>query len=200
MKAAQFVTAPQGRATSRRALLSTLAAASVVRCADSFARPSDQTVQLLALGDESVTLERSVAGRRLSRFRYHNTENFFRGWRPGAEICADALYRAGIVLQLGLSSHLLDVGFNDQWCARNIGLRIDKSLALANLTGLGFQSADMALLAATLSPYGKWRNASFSNLDIGLAFTSEEVALLTRALLDRVREVNGHPRPSGWRR
>jgi hypothetical protein len=56
-----------------------------------------------------------------------------------------------------MSSHLLDVGFTDQWCARHIGLDVTRSLACANATGFGFESSDFDQLAAILSPYGKWR-------------------------------------------
>jgi hypothetical protein len=41
----------------------------------------------------------------------------------------DLLYRAGIVAQLGLSSHLINVGFADAWCARHVGLCVADGLA-----------------------------------------------------------------------
>src|SRR3546814_13716009 len=72
-------------------------------------------------------------GRSLSRWRYHRAEGFFPdnetrsigGWHR-------FLYFSGITAQLGLSAHLLDVGFPDEWNARYVGLRVAKSLAYAN--------------------------------------------------------------------
>src|SRR3546814_5853816 len=63
---------------------------------------------------------------------------------------SNLFYHVGIVMQLGLSSHLLDVGFDDQWCARHLAYRVAKSLAYANATGLGFEGPEVELLAAIL--------------------------------------------------
>lgn len=151
-------------------------------------------------GDEPVALQRSREGRSLSRFRYHNAESFFLRVEKGVvRHPTDKLYQIGIVLQLGLSSHLLDVGFSDAWCARHVGLQVAKSLAYANATGLGFESPSMELLAAILSPYSKWRHASVRDIASDFPFTAREVRTITRALLDRVHEVTGHSRPRGWR-
>lgn len=111
----------------------------------------------------------------------------------------DLLYQAGIVIQLGISSHLLDVGFDDHWCARHIGLRVAKSLAYANATGFNYDHPDTNLLAAVLTPYCKWRNAIMREQghDDG-PFSAAESRHLTRAMLERVRQVTGHPRPRGW--
>lgn len=139
------------------------------------------------------------AGRNLSRFRYHNAESFFLGIEIGVvPHPTDRLYQIGIVLQLGLSAHLLDVGFADAWYPHHIGLNVARSLAHANATGLGFKTTDMELLAAILSPYGKWRNASPRDVAPDFPFSTEELRMLTRALLDRVHQVTGHPRPRGW--
>src|SRR3546814_2147266 len=67
-------------------------------------------------------------GRSLSRWRYHRAEGFFPdnetrsigGWHR-------FLYFSGITAQLGLSAHLLDVGFPDEWNARYVGLRVARS-------------------------------------------------------------------------
>ena len=147
-----------------------------------------------------LVLRRTREGRQLSRFRYHNAEGFFRSSRiDGGNLRGDTLYSFGIATQLGLSAHLLDVGFDDRWCARNIGLHVARSLAYANATGFAFDSADFALLAAMLSPYSKWRDQSFRNAQPDFPFTHQEVRDLVRALLDHVREVTGHPFPRGWR-
>lgn len=41
------------------------------------------------------------------------------------------LYCAGIIALAGLSAHLLDAGFDDQWCAKYICHNIQKALAYA---------------------------------------------------------------------
>lgn len=144
---------------------------------------------------ELPILRRTAEGRILSRSRYHNAEEFFRG---ADNTTAAMLYNTGIVIQLALSSHLLDVGFDDVWCARHIGLHVAKSLRYANATGLNASSSDLARLVGVLSPYCRWRDA-----DVGPAvsqpFGGAKVERLTRELLERVREVTGHSRPRGWR-
>ncbi|MEJ2411274.1 MAG: hypothetical protein P8Y48_18755 [Novosphingobium sp.] len=112
---------------------------------------------------------------------------------------AGLLYHTGIVIQLGLSAHLIDVGFDDAWCARHLGLHLDRSLALANATGLDLDAPPIAALAGFLSPYGQWRHA-----DVGkppdYPFAPGEMRVLTRALLDHVRAVTGHGFPARGRR
>lgn len=182
--------------TSRRSLLSGLAAAGIipwtalVSGVAGAARP-DQPKEDLPL------LRRTPEGRALSRARYHRAEGFFRG---GDARLHDRipLYNVGIVLQLGLSSHLLDVGFDDAWCAQYIGLHIDKTLGYANATGLDASSHDLATLVAVLSPYGQWRNEDVEPSDCRCPFAYGQIRQLTRSLLDRVREVTGHRRPRSW--
>src|SRR3546814_20589458 len=65
------------------------------------------------------------------------------------------LYRAGIIAQAGLSAHLLDVGFDDDWCAKYIRHNIEKALAYSNASGLGWERREMQRLAEILSPYWK---------------------------------------------
>lgn len=149
---------------------------------------------------ELVPLRRTREGRRLSRIRYHNAEGFFAPVerrflsRQNAE-----LYHVGITLHLALSSHLLDVGFDDGWCAKNIGLYVNKSLEHANATGLGHDCSELKRLAGVLSPYGRLRNADVSTASSQCPFSNEQICWLTRELLERVREVTGHSRPRGWR-
>lgn len=184
----------QTGATSRRALLRAFALSPVALLpVAALGTPSEQSP---ALADGVPMLQRSSDGRRLSRFRYHNAESFFVAIEQGV-ICdlQDQLYQTGIVFQLGLSAHLLDVGFVDDWCARNIGLYVERSLAYSNATGLGLTSADMELLAATLSPYSRYRDVPPAVLHADFPFTSADIVTLTRALLNRVRESTGHPRP-----
>src|SRR3546814_1353653 len=109
--------------------------------------------------DLPIVRRRTKQGRSDSKFRYHNAEHFLlsieRGFAHGR---CHLLYQTGIVLQLAISAHLFDVGFTDDWCRRHIGLRIAKSLGYANATGFNYHDADTNLLAAILTPYGKWRN------------------------------------------
>lgn len=187
---------------SRRTLLGTLIAAPVV--APVFAPPWGEALASLhtVYDDEPITLVRSKAGRSLSRWRYHRAEGFFPDRDPSSiGGWHSFLYFSGITAQLSLSAHLLDVGFPDEWNARHIGLRVAKALAYANATGFGHDCPNMARLAAVLSPYCKWNQmrlfAEPEPDDAG--FTAPQVRALLRALLDRVRNVTGHPRPRGRR-
>jgi hypothetical protein len=188
--------------TSRRALLRALTAMPVA--VSSVTSPWNEALAALhkEYNDERALLCRSGEGRSLSRSRYHRAESFFDTLEAGILTSTDeVLYYSGIVAQLALSGHLLDIGFEDEWCARNIGLRVAKGLAYANATGLGHACPHMALLAAVLTPYWKWRQPRWDDptpADGG--FTADRVRPLLRALLNRVREVTGHPRPNGWRR
>lgn len=152
--------------------------------------------------DRPAEIVRSREGRSLSCFRYHNAESFCAGIDHGFfdKDCGEMLYQSGIVVQLAISSHLLDVGFADEWNARHIRLDVAKALAYANATGLGHHCPDMARLAAILSPYWKWGHAhrlDDPRPDSG-GFTATQVRPLLRGLLDRVHEVTGHPRPADW--
>ena len=187
------------RTTSRRAIVKALAITSCV-IFENEKLSCGEAVAAIVQTDQSVSLRRTPQGRRDSRFRYHNAEGFFRiVEHDHAQGRHDQLYRTGIVLQLGLSSHLFDVGFTDAWCARHIGLDISRSLACANATGLGFDIPEFGLLATSLSPYGKWRFARAEDGVEDPPFTPVQVRTLTRALLDHVHHVTGHSRPRGWR-
>lgn len=186
---------------SRRALLGALSAAPIVAAATS---PWHEAIAQLhrRYGDKAVTLVRSKAGRDFSLARYHRAEEFF----PEREARSPSdwhhfLYQAGIVAQLSLSSHLLDVGFPDAWCASHIGLRVAKSLVYANATGFGYDCPDTARLALVLTPYWKWNRSTLLDRapDDG-GFTPAEVHRLLRNLLDHVHHVTGHRRPRGWNR
>lgn len=146
----------------------------------------------------STLLCRSAEGRALSRVRYRNAESFYTAIRDGRVGRArEAYYQTGIVAQLALSAHLLDVGFNDIWCASHIGLDVAKSLECANATGLDFTSHDFQRMAAFLSPYSRWRNPDLiSASQQRCPVTIEQMAGLTRDLLDHVQRVTGHRAPS----
>lgn len=144
---------------------------------------------------EPVQLLRTREGRNLSRARYWRAEEFMLSLAPGAPGDGpDFLYHAGIVAQLALSSHLLDVGFPDAWCARYIGLHVARSLAYANATGFGHDCAETKRLADVLTPYWKWNRRSLADAprpnDGG--FTPDDIRALSRALLDHVCQVTGH--------
>lgn len=180
---------PGAMPTARTAVLPTLAA-----------RTSSSEVAALCKTHhvEPVRLLRTLEGRSLSRERYRRAEEFMLRVAPGAPTdWPDFLYQTGIVAQLALSSHLLDVGFPDGWCARHIGLHVARSLAFANASGLGYECDETDRLAQVLTPYWKWnRRALVDNPrpnDGG--FTSDQLQSLLRALLDHVRHVTGHPLP-----
>src|SRR3546814_18196179 len=86
--------------------------------------------------------------------------------------------------------------FSDDWCRRHIGLRIAKSLGYANATGFNYHDADTNLLAAILTPYGKWRNPAPWDDYYDGPFSTDEMRELTRALLDHVHNVTGQDRKS----
>mgnify|MGYP003637757591 CR=1 FL=1 len=141
-------------------------------------------------------LARSRKGRVFSEARYRNGESFFLAIEERLfSDMSGLLYQTGIVAQMALSSHLLDVGFDDRWCARNIGLHVGKALAYANATGLNYQSPELERLATVLSPYSKWRNPDFDGSRPPVPASLPNIPPLLRDLLDHVRAVTGHPRP-----
>jgi hypothetical protein len=146
---------------------------------------------------QPVQLQRTREGRNLSRERYRRAEEFMLSLAPEAPgDWPDFLYSTGIVAQLALSSHLLDIGFPDTWCARYVGLHIDRSLAYANASGFGYQCPETARLATVLSPYWKWNHRHLVDRphpnDGGS--TPDQVRSLLRALMDHVGHVTGHGR------
>lgn len=142
---------------------------------------------------EPVELLRTHEGRDLSRERYRRAEEFKLALDASGN-WPDFLYCSGIVAQLALSSHLLDVGFPDTWCARYIGLNVDRSLAYANASGLGYKCAKTARLVKVLSPYWKWncRHLIDSPRPSDGAFEADDVRALLNALLVQVCHVTGH--------
>lgn len=139
---------------------------------------------------------RTREGRHLSRCRYRNAESFFLAIEERLfSDTSDLLYQTGIVAQLALTSHLLDVGFDDRWCARHIGLHIGRALAYANVTGLNYHSPALERLTPVLSPYNVWRNPDFDGSRPPVPKSLPDVPPLLRDLLDHVRGVTGHPRP-----
>lgn len=187
---------PSGRPAliSRRSMLVGLASAPaiVTVAAPAAGSPAAQTT---ADSDTVPKLTRNREQRALSRFRYHNAEGFFLGLDPAIGMRPnDRLYRAGIVFQLALSSHLLDVGFDDDWCRRNVGLDVGKALRLANATGLAATDGDIGRLATVLSPYSKWRDPASADPNAGEAAMATIAHATVRRLLDHVRQATGHPR------
>lgn len=181
-------------AISRRSMLVGLASAPAV-VAVAAPAAGNPVAQTTADGDAVPTLTRNREQRALSRFRYHNAEGFFLGLEPAVGMRPnDRLYRAGIVFQLAISSHLLDVGFDDDWCRRNVGLDVGKALRLANATGLTATDGDIGRLATALSPYSKWRDAAPADPNAGKVAMAAIAHATTRRLLDHVRQATGHPR------
>jgi hypothetical protein len=148
-------------------------------------------------GGEPFHLLRTQEGRGLSRARYRRAQEFQRSLEPGAPgDWTDFLYFTGIVVQLALSSHLLDVGFPDAWCARHIGLHVDRSLAYANASGFGRECDETERLAQVLSPYWKWNRRHLidgTRPDDG-GFTPDDVRSLMHELLEHVGQITGHGR------
>ncbi|WP_426386936.1 hypothetical protein [Sphingobium sp. R-21] len=157
--------------------------------------------------DQPATLARTKGGRTISRFRYHNAErwmlalgsNFLAEPRRAKE----ALHQAGFVTQQALCAYLLDVGFADAWNASYIKQDIAKALAYANACGFGHDCPDMAQLALVLSPYWKW-GYHYDDWEEDRphtrGFIPATIKPLVRALVDRVHDVTGHPRPKGCQR
>lgn len=144
-----------------------------------------------------VRLQRTREGRSLSRARYQRAEEFILPVASDAPThCPDLFYNAGIVAQLALSSHLLDVGFPDVWCARHVGLNLDRSLAYANASGFGYECDETARLAQVLSPYWKWNHRHLIDRPYPKdgGFTPDNIRGRLRALIDHVSEVTGHGR------
>src|SRR3546814_18682833 len=76
----------------------------------------------------------------VSRCRYRNAESFFLAIEEQLFTdTSDLLYQTGIVAQLALTSHLLDVVFDDRWCGRHIGTPFFQALAYAYAPGLNFR-------------------------------------------------------------
>lgn len=182
---------------SRNLPLDALATAPLAALLTPTARTSSSALTTLwkTYRAQPVDLLRTRAGRSLSRERYRRAEAFMLTIAPGTSgDWPDYLYQAGIVAQLALSSHLLDVGFPDNWCASHIGLKVDRSLAYANATGLGYECEKTDRLAQVLTPYWKWNRRALVDTpcpdDDG--FTPDQVSILLRALLDHVKHVTGH--------
>lgn len=179
--------------TTRRDLLGALAVAPFAALS---AAEAGRFGTPVGIPSDLVPLQRTREGRHLSRIRYHRAESFFAPVEQGLAVRHnDKLYQIGITLQLALSSHLLDVGFDDAWCAKNIGLYVNKSLEHANATGLGHDCPELKRLADIHSLYGRLRHADVSGAFRPCPFSNEQICRLTRDLLEGVREVTGHSRP-----
>ncbi len=193
--------------TSRRALLRGLTVAPVA--VSLVAPPWGGALASLhrRYDDEPAMLARTKDGRAISRFRYHNAERsgelmemgFFSEPRHAPQV----LHQAGFVCQQALCAYLLDMGFADEWNARHIRQDIAKALAYAKACGLAHDCPDMARLAVVLSPYWKW-GYHYDDWEEDRphtgGFIPATIVPLVRALLERVHDVTGHPRPRGWRR
>jgi hypothetical protein len=188
-----------GAVTSRRNVLRTVSIASVASAgmASTWTHPLPSLIEPLEC--QLTSLTRTKTGRAFSRDRYDSAEFAFAPIEAGffARDIRTTLHQAGAVAKLALSAHLLDVGFSDEWNATNFRQDIAKALAYANATGLGHDCPGMTRLAVILSPYWKWGYPHLigdPSIDDG-GFEPERIRLLVRALLDRVADGTGHPRP-----
>jgi hypothetical protein len=196
----------RGDSPSRRALLRVLTVAPVV--VPAIVSPWREALISLhrRYDDEPVTLARSPEGRNLSRDFYHSAEiemeSVELGFFSQPRFIRTALHRAGSIAKLALCAYLLDVGFPDAWNVEHIRQDVAKALTYANATGFGHDCPDVARLAVILSPFWKWGYPHLIGdppVDDG-GYSPDQVRLLLRALLDRVHDVTGHPRPKGWHR
>lgn len=157
--------------------------------------------------DEPATLAWSKKGRCISRFRGHNAE---RRWMltdivafPESRFTNPAMHFAGFVCEQALYAYLLDMGFAGGWNASHIKKDIAKALAYANACGLGHDCPDMARLAVVLSPYWKWGyhyDEWEGDRPRTGGFVPATIKPPVHALVDRVHDVTGHPRPRGCQR
>lgn len=148
-----------------------------------------------SLNDPPVDLVPTPEGNEAGETRYENAEAFFPRPGPWADTdMSEVYYKAGITAQLGLSAHLLKVGFPDRWCAQRIGHRVAHSLAYANASGLNHRCLEMARLAVALTPYWRWNGLSLHHYGVPRdpGFTVEDVRRLLRDLLAQVRLVTGY--------
>lgn len=203
----EFPSSDSKISTSRRALLRGLTIAPVA--ASATASPWSGALASLHrhYEDEPARLERTKEGRSISRFRYHNAERWMTTLEAGffaePRFTQQALHQAGFVCQQALCAYLLDVGFADEWNAQHIKQDIAKALAYANACGFGHDCPDMERLAAVLSPYWKW-GYHYDDWEEHRprtgGFIPATITPLVRALVDRVHDVTGHPRPKGSQR
>lgn len=197
-----------GNSTSRRALLGALTTVPVAALSTPVASPWARALASLhqRYDDEPAIFLRTKEGRSVSRHRYQSAEIAFAPMEASffsdPRFIRTTLHQAGAIAKLALCGYLLDVGFSDDWTAEHIRQDIAKALAYANATGFGHDCPEMVRLAVILSPYWKWGYPHLigdTPMDDG-GFTPDQVRALTRAMLDRVQGVTGHPRPGGLRR
>ena len=84
------------------------------------------------------------------------------------------LYCAGIIALAGLSAHFLDVGFDDDWCAKNI----EKALACSNASGFGWERSEAAPGRDALAQYWKWNRIAIwhGGRPVDGSFAADEAA------------------------
>ena len=143
---------------------------------------------------EPLTVQRTAWKRALGEVRFRNAIASLEAIDPDADNVTSTLYYgAGVAAQMGLTAYLLDRGFDDHWCARNVGLRITTALDWANATGLNHANPSICRLATVLTPYWKWGrfwNSDFiRSADCG--FKPGEIHTIIDNLLDRIGTATG---------
>lgn len=104
-----------------------------------------------------LSVQRTAYKRDFGRVRFENAVSWFASCDPDlARVEASHLYDAGICAHLALTAYLLDRGFDDSWCAKNLAYRITDALDWANAAGLGFSNSALSRLAIVLTPYWQW--------------------------------------------
>lgn len=145
-------------------------------------------------GWEPLTVQRTAYKRALGEVRFRNAVASLEAIDPDADHINSMLcYGAGVAAQMGLTAYLLDRGFDDHWCARNVGLRITAALDWANAAGLNHANPSICQLAIVLTPYWKWRR--FWNSEIlrsaDCGFKPGEVRAIIDNLLDHICTATG---------
>lgn len=145
-------------------------------------------------GWEPLTVQRTAYKRALGEIRFRNAIASLEAIDPDTDRIDPTLYYgAGVAAQMGLTAFLLDRGYDDHWCARNVGLRITTALDWANAAGLNHANPSICRLAIVLTPYWKWRRFWHSRFLRGAdcGFKPGEVHTIIDNLLDHICTATG---------
>ncbi|MET3438052.1 hypothetical protein [Sphingomonas sp. 1185] len=105
------------------------------------------------LAPDPILLRPTPEARALGRYRYERAYRFFPHREPRSVHGYRRFFRdAGMTANLGLLSFLNAIGFDNDWCVRNIGCRPALALHYASRYGLGHDRPDTERLVHLLSP------------------------------------------------
>lgn len=101
-----------------------------------------------------ILLRPTLEARALGRYRYERAYGFFPKRDPrSVRSHRRFLHDARMTAHLGLLSFLNTIGFDNDWCVRNIDCRPAMALHYANRYCLGHYRPDLERLVHLLSPY-----------------------------------------------